>query len=69
MFLCVRCCEFLKGNGNETGLTRWTMQDLCVSAVYLVTPYCESNGSYLSISVMPFTDSGQYQNQISLGRT
>jgi hypothetical protein len=34
------------------------MQDLYVSAVYLVTPYCEINGSYLSISVMPFTDAG-----------
>jgi len=39
---------------------------LCVYAVYLATPYCESNGSYLSISVMPFTDFGQYQNPSSL---
>ena len=42
------------------------MQDLRVSAAYLATPYCESNGSYLSVSVMPFIDFGQYQNPISL---
>jgi hypothetical protein len=42
------------------------MQDLCVSAVHLATPYCEINGRYLSMSVMPFTDFGQYQNPISL---
>jgi hypothetical protein len=42
------------------------MQDLCVSVVYLVPLYCESNGSYLSVSVMPFTDSGWCHNPVGL---